>query len=54
MRQEELLADVVLNPHMEHNPLSFKASAALIQSGEKTAREAIYSIRSKIEALTSA
>lgn len=52
MIQDELqLADVVINPWMEHGAVSFKDSASSIRAGEKGAREALTAIQQKIAAL---
>lgn len=48
--QEELqLADIVLNPHLEQNTITFKASSAYIRIGEKAAREALADLRRAID-----
>ncbi|WP_276354091.1 patatin-like phospholipase family protein [Cohnella caldifontis] len=50
---EELqLADIVLNPRLEHASVSFKLSAASIQAGENAARQSIADILRKIESYT--
>jgi predicted acylesterase/phospholipase RssA len=47
--QEELqLADVVLNPHIDVNRITFKASPAFIQKGEEVTREALKAIKRRI------
>lgn len=47
--QEEMqLADVVLNPHLGINQITFKASASFIEAGEKAAREAMDAIKGSI------
>lgn len=48
VHEELQLADIVLNPQMETNTVTFKASSSYIRLGEKLAREALDEIRRKI------
>ncbi|MCC2683469.1 MAG: hypothetical protein K0R75_368 [Paenibacillaceae bacterium] len=48
LNDELQLADVVLNPQLGTNQVTFKASAAFIEVGEQAAREAVTTIKRKI------
>ncbi|HLO18022.1 MAG TPA: patatin-like phospholipase family protein, partial [Anaerolineales bacterium] len=48
LREELQLADIVLNPQLETQEMTFKSSAAFIQKGVEVTREMVTTIKRKL------